>query len=63
MRMMKRPKGWVRADAVRVRRNKGKLVVEIRRKKKRNPSKKRKKSTRAKPRRKSTSRKGKRGKR
>jgi len=41
MKLMKRPKGWVRADAVRVVRNKGKLVVEIRRKKKRrSPAKK-----------------------
>jgi hypothetical protein len=58
VKMMKRPKGWVKADAVRVVRNKGKLVVEIRRKRKRNPAKKHKKSTRRKSaRRKSTSRK------
>jgi hypothetical protein len=58
MRRINVPKNWVKADAVRVRRNKGKLVVEIRRKRKRNPAKKRKKSTRRKSaRRKSTSRK------
>jgi hypothetical protein len=44
MRTIARPKGWVKADAVRVVRNGGKLMVEIRRKKKRkaNPPRKRK---------------------
>lgn len=41
MKTIKRPKNWVKADAVRVRRVGGKTVVEIRRKKKRNPPKKR----------------------
>ena len=35
IKMISRPKGWVRADAVRVTRNKGRLLVEIRRKPKR----------------------------
>lgn len=35
-------RNWVKADAVRVRRVGGKTIVEIRRKKKRNPPKKRK---------------------
>jgi len=50
---MSRPKGWVKADAVRVVRNKGRYEVQIRRKraatkKKHNPAKKnsaRKRST------------------
>ena len=33
MRTIARPKGWVKADAVRVVRNGGKLMVEIRRRK------------------------------
>lgn len=39
MKTIKRPKNWVKADAVRVRRVNGKTVVEIRRKKKRNAGK------------------------
>lgn len=42
MKLIKKPKGWVRADAVRVTRNKGRLLVEIRRKPKRKRSSKRK---------------------
>lgn len=47
MRNISRPKGWVKADAVRVRKNKGRYIVEIRRKKKSNPHKKRKAKKRA----------------
>jgi len=64
MKMISRPKGWVKADAVRVRRNKGRLVVEIRRKKKRRANPKRKpakrKPTRRKPARRKTTKKGRR---
>ena len=64
MKMISRPKGWVKADAVRVTRNKGRLVVEIRRKKKRRANPKRKpakrKSTRRKQARRKTTKKGRR---
>ena len=64
MKMISRPKGWVKADAVRVTRNKGRLVVEIRRKKKRRANPKRKpakrKPTRRKPARRKTTKKGRR---
>ena len=53
-RMIARPKGWIKANRVRVVRNKGKLVVEVdrtkpKRKKKSNPSRKRKPKARPKP--------------
>lgn len=34
MRMIGRPKGWIKADSVRVVRNGGKLVVQVKRKRK-----------------------------
>jgi len=40
MRNISRPKGWVKADAVRVIKNKGKWTVQIRRKPKAKPRRK-----------------------